>query len=388
MDSGNRTTDGADVGRRSSEVEARPGRPPRQGRLSLAHVCLALATTAVLVGAVGCGNRPRVLTGELQGRRIASFEVAGDWMVYTWTDLLGGGGRSPAIHLAVRNLETGQETELEEDWLPSGRFALDGARVAYSTGTPPEGGDIVLYDAAAGTKSTVTQAKVSWLDLDGGRLVMEEIIDGGSTVVLVDVETGEREELSGDLSGENDRRPRIDAGKVVWTRYDRRADSSRLVVHDLAASATSVTEVAHPGRFNVDLSGGHAVYVVYGENEPTIYLYRVSDGSESVVANGKRLLGEPHVTGNTVVWAEKVSREEFKPVAGQPLIDEQDFRNIYRYDIASGKSTRVASSLFWPAGHRPGQLADKDGRVYATVAPEVPGRGENISARRVDVWRW
>ena len=79
-----------------------------------------------------------------------------------------------------------------------------------------------------------------------------------------------------------------------------------------------------------------------------------------------------------------IPKDEFKPVPGQPLYDEKDYRNLYVHDIRSGRTTQIASSVFEMFRHR----VTEDGCVYAAVQREMTDRRKSNLNYGVDVWRW
>ena len=347
-------------------------------------------TAAVLLGVLvmssGCGRHPEVVTADLQGRRVNAFEVEGDWMVYTWAPAQA---ISTPTHLVVRNLRTGEETELVADYRLSIGFAIDHGRIVYpirNRGGGNEPVDVVMYDTASRSKKTVLQAPVRRFDLSGDYLVCEHGPYASTTVVLFNVSTGERRNLSAQAGtdGQANIFPRIDGQTVAWTVHDRALGQYQLCLYDIDAGRATPTPVIHPNRFKTDLSGDHLVYWVARGNDRMINLYEISRGTDRVIACGPRLHDNPSIAGHFVAWSDHIPKDEFKPVPGQPLYDEKDYRNLYVHDIRSGRTTQIASSVFEMFRHR----VTEDGCVYAAVQREMTDRRKSNLNYGVDVWRW
>jgi len=339
-----------------------------------------LLSTLILAG---CGRRANVLTAGHRGRRVGNFDVEGNWIAYTWY---------PASHMSTRGhlvlFDTAEyeETVLDDD--VSGPMAMDNGRVVWWNGRlrDEEGkSDLLVYDVRRKTLETIAHEKVGHLDVDGDYVVWEEEYEAGSDIVLCNLASAKRRTISsGGRDGDMmNRDPRIGDGVVAWEAYNRQTRASAIVAYDIAGEQT--TEIDLPqARPRLSVSGGRIVYVLKKGDLREIHLHDIAGGSDKVISSPKRLVTPPYIEGDKVVWCEHITSEDFNGIPGQPLMDERDIRDVFLYDINSGRKHKVAEALL-SVGGRP---AVHDGRVYLQVYREYPPPGASNLIVSVDLWVW
>lgn len=344
--------------------------------------CLAAIVLIPLV-AGGCGRRGEVLTAGRSGRRVADFFVEGDWVVYRWypTQLISTRG-----HLVALNAATGREHVLGSD--TSGPFALDGGRVAWvdtSTTDDERKSEIKVRQLSEQTDRSIAREVVLGLDMAGDYLVWVQKYERGSDVVLYNLASEERRTIStGGSTGEAANRDvRIDDGTVAWEAYDWKTRSSQLALYDIASGKLSTFKIAEPLP-HLEISKGRVVYVQRRETTAEIHLYDVSSGSDSVIASLEGLATSPYIEGGKVTWTEYILKEDYKPVPGQPLMDERDFRDLFVYQIDGGAKKKIAGNLLATGGRS--KLFG--GRVYCNVYRKPPPPGRSNLTVSVDLVAW
>ena len=343
---------------------------------------VALGAVSALLA--GCAQQGTVITGDLEGRRVEMFEVEEPWLVYAWS---AAQTSSRPTHLVARDLRTNGETELEANW-KSHELALDQGRVAYWMGAIGGSltGDIVLYDLAAGSKKVVGHGRVTALDLSGEQVVWSERSGGAAVILKQRVGASAPIPLSEDPPGGSihNREPRISGPYVVWTRFDASTRENRLCTHDLNAGKTTQTPIGGKENYVYDLSGNQLVYRFASADVRSIRVYDVATGQDREIVQGPRLSGGPAIANQTVAWYEDMPQADFKPIAGQPLIDHRDFRTLYRHDLATGKTRKLASDVFGLS--RP--FVSREGRIYATAPRGMIPAGQSNLVVPVDLRRW
>ena len=346
-----------------------------------------MVAAAVILGLllVGCGRRPTVLTEGHSGRRVGAYDVEGKWIAYVWYPAQH---ISTQGHLVVLDVSTGQETELDENL--SGPMALGGGRVVWWNGRLKDEagkGDIRVHDLrTGGAAETIAHAKVQGLDVDVDHVVWAETYEGnGSDIILFDFGSAEQKRISsGGREGDMMHRdPQIRDGLVVWEAYDKKTRSSAIAIFDLASE--KVIRVGIPdGHPSLRVSQGRVVYSVKQGSLREIHVYDVATGSDEIIAGLERLKGAPAIEGDKIAWCEHIRREDFKSIPGQPLMDENDIRDVFVCEIGSGKTRRIAKSLLCTGG----QVSLHGGRVYLNVYRGYPPPGQSNLVVPVDLWVW
>ncbi len=345
---------------------------------------MVLVALAACLALSGCGRRTaEVLTESRTGRRVSSYDVSGEWVAYVWTPAQR---ISTQGHLVALNVTTGQETELEEDL--RGPMALsDGRIVWWNTRLRDDEGksDVIVYDVQQGTQTAIAHEQVRGLDLDGDYVVWEEFYDVGSDIVLYDLSSGQRKTVS---SGGREgailhRGPRIRDGVAVWEAYDPAQRQSAIAIFDLASDELTTIDVSD-SRLALSVSDGRIAYLQMQGRLREIHLYEVSTGEDRVVASLERFAAGPYIEGNKIAWCEHIAREDFGGIPGQPLMDEKDIRDVFVYEIDSGRTRKIAGDLLCMGS----RVAIHDGRVYLNVYRHYPPpRSSNMDVP-VDLWVW
>ncbi len=322
------------------------------------------------------------MTADLSGRRVHEFVVSGQWMVYCWTPASTSGSPN---HLVARNLSTNAETEIENPW-PGGGLAMDGSRAVYvmrATGKNAGPDTVVLCDVSDGSRRDVAQAqRIRELDISGNRLVWVQDIERGSAVAVMDL-NGTTPQLLDPVTGYYAHEPRIDGDHVVWARGKPNQGFS-LFAHNIATGVTHSLNVENAGRDAADVSDGFVVYFAKDNDIWTLYAHKLDTGESRAIAQVERYIDGPSVREGLVAWIDHVPKEEFKPLAGHPLLDERDFRNLYCYDAGRGKARLLAANIF--ALSRP--YVGDDGHVYATAQRQLHTAHDTNVTTPLDVRRW
>jgi len=169
--------------------------------------------------------------------------------------------------------------------------------------------------------------------------------------------------------------------QAVWVRNDCSADIHRLMVYDIASGSATATDITPSKRFVADVSGNQVVYCIYGEPEYEIHVYDIASRSDRVLATSPRVMDKPRIEGTIVVWTEHIPKEEFGGVAGQPLYDERDFRNLMRHDLSSGLTKELAHKVFGLSDPVP----VADGTVYARAPRAITSAGRPNTGDLIDI---
>jgi len=343
-----------------------------------------LLPVLAMVLLAACGRRAEILTESREGRRVGLYDVDNGYVAYIWypAQLVSTQG-----HLVVLDVVTGNETELEPDL--NGPMAMCRGRVVWwnSRLRDDKGkSDITVYDLQKGQSLAIAHAKVQGLDADGEHVVWSESYEsGGSDVCLYDFGTARQRTISsGGLEGDMMHRdPRIGVGMISWEAYDRNARTSTIAIADLATDERSNIDIAQ-ALPRLSMSGNRLVYRIKQDSQWEIHLYDISAGSDRVIAALDRLEGTPYIEADKIAWCEHVKKEEFKGIPGQPLMDEGDIRDVFVYDIDSGRKRLIAKYLLSPGG----RVSIHDGRVFLNVYREYPPPGRSNLVVPVDLWVW
>jgi hypothetical protein len=148
----------------------------------------------------------------------------------------------------------------------------------------------------------------------------------------------------------------------------RQNSSSRtytIMLHDMVSKVTTSLPINLPESLEIDISGNWIVYAKSSEN--MIFGYNIVDKVEKRLAEESRLRDGPVVGNSKVVWVSHVPKEKFKPIAGRPLINERDFRNLHVLDMDSGRVKTLAENQFML--RRP--AFDTDGKIYSLLSRTV-----------------
>ena len=336
----------------------------------------------------GCSRGPeKVITSN--GTRVTDFDVSGRAICYTSRLSTPSDATEK---LVFRDRATGNETVLESDFV--GSFSLSGGRVAYFNRKLTDKdkdfvGPIVLYDAAEDQAKETLSARVSTLALDGKNLLVEKTFlrdrSTGSDVFLFDLDTGAETELSsgGEEATAYNETPALSGNTVAWLENVWRDKKFTLKIHDLASGKTA--DVPLPDRANFAVSGSKVVYSFADEKKVRrVHLYDVSSGADILIASLPRLVSEPAIEGDAIAWTEHIPKDRFKPIPGQPLMDEKDVRDVFVYTISSASKREIASALF-ATGAR---VRISVGRVYMNLYRNAPPPGASNLVVPVDLVVW
>lgn len=332
--------------------------------------------TLLILTIAGCtGGSGKNLTSDLEGRRVEWFDVDGTWAAYRWTP---NNAQTTPQAIVLRELDSGAETEIASGG-NYGSVAIDSGIVAYvKRGGSGEPSAIVAYTANSGASETIATGRIDTMDAGAGRAVWDDVESGLAMIGSLAGGGGSAMDTAENVS---DFMPRIGTTHAVWVRNDRATRENRLMVYDVAAGSASATEISSPDRFIADVSGGNVVYCVFGEPEDAIHVYDIATRSDNVVATSPRIVDAPRIEGDYVVWLEHISRDEFGGVAGQPLYDERDFRNLMRHDLSLGTTKELAHNMF---GLRD-PLPAADGTVYARAPRAITPPGQSNTGDLIDI---
>jgi len=332
----------------------------------------------------GCGQTAEILTVHCDGRRVGASDADGGYIAYVWypAQLISTQG-----HLVLLDSIMDSEVELEPDL--NGPMAMcNGCVVWWNARARDKEGksDVIVYDVDSRKKTAVAHAKVQGLDADGDHSVWAESYESfGSDIILYDIEAEQQQVISsGGREGDMTHRdPRIGDGTVAWEAYNRKTRESAIAIYDIDAGNLSSIAVsqAYP---RVSVSGNRLVYCVKNGGEREIHLYDISAGNDRVIASLKRLATSPYIEGDRIAWCEHVTKDEFKGIPGQPLMDEEDIHDVFVYNINSG-SKRILAKYLLTSG---GGISIHDGRVYLHVYRDYPPPGSTNLIVPVDLWVW
>jgi hypothetical protein len=347
---------------------------------------LPIASIAVVIGLMGCGPSADIITKDLQGRRVHDVGVYGSNMIYYWSPAQS---ISSPNHLVLRDLATGAETNIESPW-QGNLWDFDGERVAFHRPAPDGGtqpGEIVLYEVATGTYRTIPEVSPHSLAVSGDWVVWVQRLDiGKSAIARCSVYGGEPELI--DIPRETDRwrdeQVHIDGDTVAWVRYDNTTREYRLYTSAATAPFAMDTGIAYNHRFTIHLGQRKVVYVAGADTDRAVRMYDLDTGGERVIYQSARLWSDPQVGGGVVAWMERVTNEEFERLRSRPLDSDSDWRNVDRYDIASGRMKTLASAVHTCFRVR----VDGEGNVYAIVQREITDPSQTNLVYGVDIWKW
>jgi len=340
----------------------------------------------VAIGLAGCGPGVTVITKDLEGRRVHDVRVFGPKMVYYWSPAQA---ISSPNHLVLRDLTTGAETNIESPW-QGHTWDFDGERVAYFRPAPGGGalpGEIVVYEVATGATHAIPDAFAHSLGISGNWVVWVQRLDVGKTAVArCSILDREPELINMPLETDrwSDEQVHINGDTIAWVRHDHAKQEYRLYISDVAAPYPVDTGVVFPHRFKIHLGGRKIVYIAGKETDRAVRLYDIAAGTEIILARSERLWSDPQIGGGVVAWLEVVTDEEYEQLKRRPLDDPADWRNVYRHDLATGRTKQLADALHTCFRLR----VDDEGNVYATVQRKITDPSQTNLVYGVDVWRW
>lgn len=300
---------------------------------------LLLGFCAVVLAACG-GGGPEIITAEFEGRDCSLYVVDEDWLVYEWSPPVS---ESRPLHLVARNLATGVETEIESDWwgraidIDRGVLVYD-ARKRYA----PES-DLVAVDLATQTRTSIYRGLVSGAQISGNTVVWGARNEADQRVIAIGSSSGGGHRLIEDADrppSAADTQPRISGTNVVFHRMNLADRKPVLMHHDLESGTTRALPIVWPTTSGFDVYGETLVYTKTTDGE--ICKMNLANPVEEVVIDVSRRVDGPIVYDDRLVWIGHVSEEEFKPIAGQPLIDERDFRTLFVLNLDTGKYRRLS----------------------------------------------
>jgi len=332
----------------------------------------------------GCGMKADNLTNEHTGRRVGDYDVDGMNIAYVWYPAQH---MSVQGHLVVLDQISGKEVELETDL--SGPMAMCSGRVVWANSRERDKAgetDIIVYDLDEGGKRAIAHAKVQSLDADGDHVVWSESYEAyASDIILYDIDSGEQKTISsGGKEGDMMHRdPCIGDGTIAWEAYDRSTRNSKIALYDISSGTLSTIDVPQD-RPHQSVSGDRLVYFLRQGSKQEIHLYDISAEKDKVIAILDRLRGFPYIEGDKIAWCEHVRKEDFKGIPGQPLMDGNDIRDVFVYNIGSGNKRMLAKYLLSIGS----KIAIHDGRVYLAVYRDYPPPGASNLVVPVDLWVW
>jgi len=331
------------------------------------HSCILIAS--VLALAACGGGEPEIITAEFDGRDCELYVVDETWLVYSWSPPVS---TSRPLQLLARNLATGIETELEADWRGSGALDLDGGRVVYLRNAPGEGNlELVVRDLNSQSTLSMATGRLSEPRISGSNVAWTQYDEAGARrIALGSVHSGFQNTVAYADQPEHptDNRPRISGNDVVFQRMEGTNRISSLYHHNIATGATQKLPIEAFQTNVYDLSDGRAVYRRTGED--VFYVMDLATQTERHLADVPRWIEGPTMRGNLVAWASHMPREDFKGVAGQPLMDERDYRTLHVMNIDSGKTITPIKDTFGMLRIR----ITEDRRIYAEI-PRQPTAG-------------
>ena len=325
----------------------------------------------VLAGCTGCSG-PSIITEEFEGRDCGYYHVDGNWLVYGWSP---PGNLGRPIHMVARDLTTGTETELEGDWHGHGIDLEDGILV-YAKRAGDGEVNLVVYDLQANTRTSFYRGQVSGLDVSGSTVVWGARDATDSRVIAIGTIYGGTVRLIQDAArpkSATDTHARVSGNRVVFCRRDLSTNVYTLMVHDLNSGTTEALPITLYSNCGFDLSGDTIVY--RKKDDKAFYVMNLSDRKERWLVDVPYLSEGPVLNGNTVAWVSHMPPEEFKGMAGQPLIDHRDFRDLNVIKIDSSKQKTLISERF---GLRSVSITD-DKRIFVLLPREVTASPSRIT---------
>ena len=325
----------------------------------------------VLASCVGCSG-PSIVTEEFEGRDCEYYHVEGNWLVYGWSP---PGNLGSPIHMVARDLTTGTETELESDWHGKGIDLEDGILV-YTKRAGGGAVNLVAYDLQVGTGTTFYRGQVSGFDVSGSTVVWGAKDETDSRVIAIGTTQGGAVRLIQDAArpkSASDTRARVSGNHVAFCRRDLSTSVYTLMVHNLNSGTTEALPITLSSAPGFDLSGDTIVY--RKKDDEAFYVMNLSDRKERWLVDVPYLSEGPVLNGNTVAWISHMPPEEFKGIAGQPLINHADFRDLNVLEIDSGKQKTLISEQF---GLRRVSITD-DKRIFVLLPREVTASPSRIT---------
>lgn len=323
------------------------------------------ACTIVFVGC-GFGSGPTIVTAEFEGRDCEYYHVDGNWLVYGWSP---PGNLGSPIHMVARDLTTGAETEIEGDWHVSAIDIQDGILV-YAKRTGGGEVNLVAYDLQAGTSTAFYRGQVSGLDVSGSTVVWGGKDETDSRVIVIGTTFGGGVRLIRDAArpkSTSDTRARISGNHIVFCRQDLSTRVYTLMVHNLNSGTTEALPFALSSPYGFDLSADSIVY--RKKDDDAFYVMNLADREERWLVDVPYLsLREgPVLNGNIMAWLSHMAPDKFRGIAGRPLIQHTDFRDLNVLNIESGRQRTLIDEQF---RLRRVRIAD-DKRIFALLPREM-----------------
>lgn len=336
------------------------------------RVCVFLCVSAAFSEGCNFGASSKAITGDFEGRDCELYAIDENWLVYAWSPPVP---LSRPIHLVVRDLSSGVETELEPNWW-SPPLVVDNGLLVYFKLAGGGTKNVLVYDLQAQTRETLFTGKAVGLALSGSTVVWVTSKDDGSSAIAIApvrggairfIEDGNRPDRASDSA------PHISGGDVVFLRKDPATGERTLMHHNMNTGATVTLPITSPSPFGFDVSEGRVVYM--RENDDVFYLMDLDTHNEQTLVEVARRREGPIMRGNIVAWMSHMRAEDFKGIAGRPLIDQRDFRSIHAMNVDTGKIITPIRDRF---GLQSVRVSDER-KVYALVPRKMTTSPDAIS---------
>ncbi|MFC1612019.1 MopE-related protein [Myxococcota bacterium] len=208
---------------------------------------------------------------------------------------------------------------------PQLRPTVSGTRVAYMD-YRLGGSAIFMFNLATGIETQVTDRGFVSPYLDGDRLIMRDMSDGGmGPLVLYDLTSNTSRPITSHRSYKDS--PFIRGDSVVWHEerngnwdvyyYDIRSDVERRITTDPASDA------------DAKISGHRIVFNSNRRGQYEVYLYDLDTGTETLLAPNGRMQATPTIEGDLVVWREPIGT----------------IFNVIVYDLATEERRQITPSV-------------------------------------------
>jgi hypothetical protein len=108
-------------------------------------------------------------------------------------------------------------------------------------------------------------------------------------------------------------------------REDRALTIHTLMTHDLRTGETESTLIENSSRFTADLCLPYIVYALRSAGDDEVHTYNLDTLGHQNIWMGERIRSEPRIGPKYAVWLTTMPPADFRPVAGERLIDHRDF---------------------------------------------------------------
>ncbi len=224
-------------------------------------------------------------------------------------------------------------------WTPT----VYGDRVVWADGRNGVGNrDIFVYDYALGIETQVTTDPndQSAPAIDGDRIVYIDNRSGNQDIYMYDLSTDTETPIT--TNAVDQISPAIYGDLVAWMDY-RNGTYPDVYMYDLSTGTESPV-IEHEEYVSPSFSGGRYVSIYddkivwhdWRNGNADVFLYDVSEGTETQITDDPLDQGFPDIYGDIIVWEDNRN-------SPRPFNPDTEQKDIFMYDLSDGTESEVST---------------------------------------------